>query len=152
MVQKIDAQYLEAIGGKALLDEQIALFQLALEEHSRTVNVPAPTAHQAVEQIVRHHGGRYEVVDPPPPSPETPPPPPPAPTIEDIKAHARERIEMVLSEHDQRNSLARMAFSRATEADRANWAEIERLQERCQGIKAEDPLPEDYRDDRHWVE
>lgn len=44
---------------RELLDFSIARFKDELAAHSRSVNVPAPTAYPLVEIIVKEHGGDY---------------------------------------------------------------------------------------------
>lgn len=51
-----------AKSGIADLDAAIAAYVKAREDHALTVDVPAPTAHPYVEQIVRG-GGTYEIVE-----------------------------------------------------------------------------------------
>jgi hypothetical protein len=54
----------------------VADFAKAVEDHRFTVDVPAPTAHSLVEEIVRRHGGQFQIIEPevdPPSEPEPPP-------------------------------------------------------------------------------
>jgi hypothetical protein len=63
--------------GTELLDTMIEDFQNALEAHTLTVNVPAPICPSPiVEEIVRHYGGLYQVINIPEPEPEPEPTPP----------------------------------------------------------------------------
>lgn len=45
------------------LDAAIFDYRNALAAHAMTVDQPAPVAHPLVEQIVKAHGGAYEVID-----------------------------------------------------------------------------------------
>lgn len=80
---------LDALGGEAVLDKAIADYQEALREHAKTVDVPAPTAHEWVEQIVRQSGGKYAIIEPPvePSEPEV------IKTLEELKAEAFEELK-----------------------------------------------------------
>lgn len=71
----IDYETMRALGGKDVVDAQVAAFQKALVDHATTVDVPAPSAANAiVEAIVRQYGGEYTAEEPPPEPPEPPPP------------------------------------------------------------------------------
>lgn len=43
------------------LSTAVEEFAAALNNHQFTVNVPAPTASPLIEEIVRRHGGEFEV-------------------------------------------------------------------------------------------
>lgn len=65
------------------LAAEVAAYTQALEDHRFTVDVPRPTSHPLVEEVVKH-GGTFEVL-PPEPEPEAPVPPtppiPPTPVV-----------------------------------------------------------------------
>jgi hypothetical protein len=61
MTLQVPLSGVEALGFD--LSTAIADFRAALDRHSRTINEPAPTAHPLVEEIVRGHGGSFEVHD-----------------------------------------------------------------------------------------
>ena len=44
------------------LQAAVDLFASALAAHADTVNIPAPTAHPLVEQIVRQHAGHFTIL------------------------------------------------------------------------------------------
>lgn len=82
MTRQIDHSWLEGIGGEDALIGAIAAFSQALVDHAGTVDVPAPTAHPLVEDIVRNHGGQYEIVNVPVPGPDPDPEPEPQDPLE----------------------------------------------------------------------
>src|ERR1043165_1998037 len=45
------------------LKAAITAHKIALLAHLKTINKPAPTAHPLVEEILRHHEGRFEIFD-----------------------------------------------------------------------------------------
>lgn len=49
------------------LEAAVQSFRQQVEDHALTVDVPAPTAHPVVEQIVRFHGGEFVIEDDTPP-------------------------------------------------------------------------------------
>lgn len=87
-------------GGEEGLKTRVQHFQRALEYHSKTVDVPAPTEHPVVELIVRKFGGRFKVVPTPKPEPEPEPevikeevpPPPSPPTLDELKTELMEQV------------------------------------------------------------
>jgi len=111
MALKIAREIIEQGGGTKTLDKAIKDFAKALKLHEKTVDVPAPTAHPMVMEIVRAHGGEYEIVEPPAP-PELRKPAP-LETIEEIRAReakANEEAAEKLSIDDHRNmTLARLS-------------------------------------------
>lgn len=68
MPRIVDKNVLDKLGGAEALDLAIANFQRALEAHKTTQEVPAPTAHPLVEDIVLRYSGQYSVA----PEPEKP--------------------------------------------------------------------------------
>jgi hypothetical protein len=66
---QIHREELDVIGGEAALREAIATFQQELKDHTKTVGVPAPTAHYFVERIVKEGRGKFEIIEPPEPEP-----------------------------------------------------------------------------------
>lgn len=87
------------------------------------------------------------------------------PTAEQIKKEAERRILEIAPEWRQRNMtaagvamLAKMVDGTALTADEetakaaylATWNQIEAIRARSGAIEAMDPIPADYRDDRHW--
>lgn len=93
MIQKIESDAVDALfGGEAGLAKLVKNYTAALAAHAKTVDVPRPTSHPFVEQIVRM-GGEFEVVPSPRPEPVVEPvfepivvPEPPEPTFEENKA------------------------------------------------------------------
>jgi len=76
----IDYETMRALGGKDVVDAQVAAFQQALIDHASTTDVPAPSApNSIVEAIVRQYGGQYTAEDAPPEPPE-----PPAPSTSEL--------------------------------------------------------------------
>lgn len=83
-----------------------------------------------------------------------------------VKAECRRRILLIMTEDQQRNTLAAgqaammdygadpstwpSELQRRQAAAVAAWAEIERLRARSNEIEALDPLPADIRDDGLW--
>jgi hypothetical protein len=57
------------------LATEVANYTQALEDHKFTIDVPRPTSHPLVEEIVAR-GGTFEIIPEPEPEPETPTPPP----------------------------------------------------------------------------
>lgn len=94
MVQKlkIELAALEMFGGEQVLRDRIEAFITARRDHKFTENIPAPTEHPVIEEIVQRFGGHFEIADdpipPPPPEPVIEPipgpPPPPEPTFEEL--------------------------------------------------------------------
>jgi len=80
---------LDQIGGEAELDKAIADFQKRLADHAKTVDVPAPTAHPWVEQIVRQSAGKYDVIEPEPEIKE----PEPVKSLDELKAEAFKELK-----------------------------------------------------------
>ncbi len=92
----------------------------------------------------------------------------PAVTAFDVKAEACRRIEAILPDYKQRNVLAFgleavMTYGsdpadwpaglRAVNADmQAKWAAIKLIRARSDELEAMNPIPADYRADRHWSE
>ena len=65
---KIDSQAIVAFfGAREKLDKLIADYKAALEQHSHTINKPAPRTHALIERIVKESEGQYEVVEIEPP-------------------------------------------------------------------------------------
>jgi hypothetical protein len=62
------------------LQAAVAAHRQAILDHRLTVDIPAPTAHPLVEEIVRHHNAQITVM-PDPPAPPQPPAPPPEPPV-----------------------------------------------------------------------
>lgn len=96
-----------------------------------------------------------------------PPHVPDAPSPADVKAECRSRILLIMTEDQQRNTLAAgqaalMQFGanpagwpdelkqRQAQA-MAAWAEIERLRARSNEIEASAPMPSDFTDDKYWT-
>lgn len=59
----VERGVVDAFGGAEAFDAALAEFREALESHATTVNVPAPTAHPYVEEIVRNYRGAYEILE-----------------------------------------------------------------------------------------
>lgn len=60
MAYRISSDELDALGFD--LASAVGAYQTAREAHKLTEGVPAPTAHPVVEDIVRRHGGQFEVL------------------------------------------------------------------------------------------
>lgn len=73
---------------------------------------------------------------------------PPLPTERDVKTECRRRILSIMTEDQQRNSLAAMTLN-GTDYDRSKWSEIARLRERSNEIEQMNPIP-DLSDDEVW--
>lgn len=71
------------------LETALAEFVEAKQQHTFTVDVPAPTAHPLVEAAFA--AGGFQVVEPPPKAEEPPPPTPPANPLN--KAAALQRLK-----------------------------------------------------------
>lgn len=65
MIAVIAYENVAAFGGEEALAAAVADFQQALADHAASVGIPAPVAHPIVEEIVRLHGGEFEVLPPP---------------------------------------------------------------------------------------
>lgn len=97
MTAQLSREFIEANGGQKALDDAIATFKKALKDHSKTVDVPAPTTNSVIERIVKQFDGEYEIIEPPAPeqAPEVemypevslPEPEPVKLTLEETKEH-----------------------------------------------------------------
>ncbi len=72
MTTIVPRAYLAEFGGEQGLADAVADFAAALEAHALTVDVPAPTAHPLVADLVRRFGGHYEIEPEPEAAPEPP--------------------------------------------------------------------------------
>ena len=88
--------------------------------------------------------------------------------VQAVKAECRRRILLVMTEDQQRNTLAAgQAAAMQYGSDPANWpvdlqqrqqtameawAEIERLRARSNAIEQQEIIPSDLSDDAHWSE
>lgn len=86
--------------------------------------------------------------------------------IQSVKAEARRRINSIMSDAEQRNSLADQQMAiltfgsdvsnwpeeirQETVIDLRKWEEIRRLRSISNDIEKMDPIPEDYNDDKYW--
>lgn len=154
MTMKLDKQVVAQIwGGSDTLLEAIKEFQRAKIRHAKTVNVPAPTAHPIVEEIVTYFGGNFEVVDGEqepvddigvPVQPEQPPPVLTLPQMkEQLLARLEERRDQRLYEGVKHKGHRYNGLGRSTEMMRTlltttapvltrwrdadgNWADLDR--------------------------
>jgi hypothetical protein len=90
----------------------------------------------------------------------------PLPTVPDVKAEAARRIETIMPDYKQRNVLAfgletMMTYGtdpadwpaplQAVNAEmQAKWTAIKAIRTKSDKIEAMDPIPTDFRDDKHW--
>lgn len=66
----IDSDTVKAeFGDRATLDAMIMQYKQALAAFALTVDVPAPTAHPFIENVVRFSGGLYNYIQIPEPEP-----------------------------------------------------------------------------------
>lgn len=69
---------------------------------------------------------------------------PPPITAGDVKAEARRRILAFAPEWKQLNAIR--------EGDSELFAKLDAIRAASDAIEAMDPIPDDYRDDKHWPE
>jgi hypothetical protein len=137
-------------------DASLATYRAAMAAHALTVGVPKPVSNPYVEAA--YERGGYQIR-------EKPPAPNKDITDADIKAEARSRILTVFPDWRQANMTARgvelqdiwrrkgtWTQQEQAEADalQAAWDWIKSVRAASDTIEAMQPLPGDYRDDRHW--
>lgn len=61
---KIDEATANSHGGADAIRKGIDAFRKALIDHESTVGIAAPTAKPLIEEILRRHGGEFEVEKP----------------------------------------------------------------------------------------